>query len=244
MGERQKKTRKYLIIAGCVLAALLAARLAVSAAKNGFIIQYGIHLYNAMNKALTALLILSAVCVIALAVIAWRKREQSKPKLEPKPEPEAVLSVAKDLDSNKLYQMLTSYAAKSQDSSELLLKCAMQLQTMDVYQAKLANLLEDNGVTSLSDTKEVLDKVEQYLCKEVRKVINLINVSDEGSAEDAERINAQLKKCYKECQIQLDQVKDFLFAMAEFLNKQGSDDTTPETLEMYKKCILDSIGRA
>ena len=108
---------------------------------------------------------------------------------------------------------------------------------------KIVRLLENNGVTSLSDTQEVLDKVEQYLCKEVRKVINLINVSDEESIEDAERINAQLRQCYKECQVQLDQVKDFLFTMAEFLNRQGSDDTTPETLEMYKKCILESIEK-
>ena len=106
---------------------------------------------------------------------------------------------------------------------------------------KLANLLSNNGAKNLSDTQDVLDQVEQYLCKAVRKVINYIDVADEHSEKDAKVILEKLETCYKDCQAQLDQVKEFLFIMAEFLNKQGSDDTTPETLDVYKQCILKSI---
>lgn len=232
----------------------IGLKLILAACRDSIVIEYGIHLYRVLN---TVSIVAVAVCTAALAaagiLLAYRIISSKKAKSEEAEkesdarreagERKAVLSVRKEMDSAKLYNILTEYASKSNAASEGLLKCALQLKTMDVYQEKLSRLLENNGVTSLSDTQEVLDKVEQYLCKEVRKVINLINVSDEESIEDAERINAQLRQCYKECQVQLDQVKDFLFTMAEFLNRQGSDDTTPETLEMYKKCILESIEK-
>ena len=37
------------------------------------------------------------------------------------------------------------------------------------------------------------------------------------------------------------QVQEFLFALAEFLNKQGEDDNSMELLDVYKSTILSSI---
>lgn len=222
------------------------------ACRDSIVIEYGIHLYRVLN---TVSIVAVAVCTAALAaaaiLLAYRIISDKKAKSEEAEkesdarreagEQKAVLSVRKEMDSAKLYNILTEYASESNAASDGLLKCALQLKTMDVYQEKLSKLLENNGVTSLSDTQEVLDKVEQYLCKEARKVINYIDVSDSASKEDAEMVSKKVEICYRECQVQLEQVKNFLFAMADFLNKQGDNDTTPETLEMYRKCILESI---
>lgn len=246
MGFNLSRKRKHLFAAAGAFLALLLLRILLVVGRDSIVIQYGIHLYqlfcNGITVALIAtvlLIILSAVRLI-LSLIQVKKASELAP--EPAaPEPKAVLSVSKELDSAKLYEILTAYAAKSKVASKELLQCAMQLRTMDLYQEKLANLLQNNGAETLSDTKDVLDKVEQYLCKAIRKVINYIDVSDENSAKDAQMILQKLNACYQDCQKQLDQAKEFLFVMAEFLNKQGGDDTSPEMLNVYRTCILKSI---
>ena len=82
------------------------------------------------------------------------------------------------------------------------------MEAMDGYQEKLSRLLENNGATELEDTQDVLKKAEQYICKEIRKVINLVNVSDEGSEADMQRICEALKLCHGSCGQVLGQVKD------------------------------------
>lgn len=240
------KKRRHLIVVGGALLVLLLLRFLLVVTRDGIVIQYGIHLYqlfcNGVTIALIATVLLTILSVARLVLSLIQVKKASEPAPEPsKPEPEAVLSVSKELNSAKLYEILTSYAAKSKTASQELLQCAMQLRTMDLYQEKLANLLQNNGAETLCDTKDVLDKVEQYLCKAIRKVINYIDVSDENSEKDAQVILQKLNACYQDCQKQLDQVKEFLFVMAEFLNKQGGDDTSPEMLNVYRTCILKSI---
>ena len=117
----------------------------------------------------------------------------------------------------------------------------MQLDIMDEYQEKLVHLLETNGADSLSNTNEVLDQVEQYLCKNVRKVLNYMDVADEDNERDVEQVSLRLTACHEEGQKQLQQVQEFLFALAEFLNKQGDDDNSMDLLNIYKSTILSSI---
>ena len=246
MGFDLNKKRKHLFIAGSAFLVLLLLRFLLVVARDVIVIQYGIHLYQLFCNGITATLAVAVLLTIAAAVrfilsfIQAKKASEPAPE-PPVPEPEAVLSVSKELDSAKLYEILTAYAAKSKNASQELLQCAMQLRTMDLYQEKLVNLLQNNGAETMSDTKDVLDKVEQYLCKAIRKVINYIDVSDENSEKDAQVILQKLNACYQDCQRQLDQVKEFLFVMAEFLNKQGGDDTSPEMLNVYRTCILKSI---
>ena len=112
---------------------------------------------------------------------------------------------------------------------------------MDEYQEKLVHLLETNGADSLSNTNEVLDQVEQYLCKNVRKVLNYMDVADEDNERDVGQVSLRLTACHEEGQKQLQQVQEFLFALAEFLNKQGDDDNSMDLLNIYKSTILSSI---
>ena len=140
-----------------------------------------------------------------------------------------------------MYQILSDYALRAELPREQILQIAMQLKTMDIYQEKLENLLRNNGAESLDDAKDILDEVEQSLCKAIRKVINYIEVSDGNSKEDLTLLLRELDSCQKTCEGLLDQVKDFLFALADFLNQQGEDKSVSEIMETYRQCILRTI---
>ena len=116
------------------------------------------------------------------------------------------------------------------------------MRMMDRYQDKLNRLLKENGADALNDTEEILEKVEQYLCKNVRKVLNYMNVADPRNLSDQEMIRNKLKNCEAANSVQLDQTQQFLFALTEFLNRQGDEDTGTDMLEMYRQTILDSLN--
>ena len=83
--------------------------------------------------------------------------------------------------------------------------------------------------------------MEQYLCKNVRKLLNYLDVADEEEEKDVRLVQEKLAVCHEEGQKQLQQVQEFLFALADFLNKQGGDDNSIEMLDIYKSTILSSI---
>lgn len=240
MGKRKNFNFIYIIIAGC--SAIISIILFFI--RDPFVIQFGIRSYEKARIFFlleTLVFTIIATYVYARHAIVKNKEKKGNEAISAPKETDAILSVSKELDPNKLYTILNEYASHSDIASEELLQCSMQLKTMNIYQEKLKKLLQNNGATSLDDTQEVLDKVEQYLCKAVRKVINYIDVSDVNSKEDSDMILKKINECYTDCQTQLEKVKEFLLVLAEFLNQQGSDDTTPETLDMYKQCILKSI---
>ena len=118
---------------------------------------------------------------------------------------------------------------------------AAQMCQMDSYQERLANLLTSNQASTLGDTEEVLDQVEQYICRNIRKVLNYMTVYDPASQEDAAALEKLIEECRDANQEQLTQTKEFVFALTEFLNRQGDSSQDTYSLELYKKLILDSI---
>ena len=74
-----------------------------------------------------------------------------------------------------------------------------------------------------------------------RKVLNYLDVADSDVEKDVRLVEEKLVVCHEEGQKQLQQVQEFLFALTEFLNKQGEDDNSMEMLDIYKTTSLSSI---
>ena len=242
-----------LIVSGLYLGLTLILRFT----RDDIIIQQGIRFYRTLNA---AVLIVGGFCTAALLVhflLNWNKQQKRKraqdeetAKQQAALEEEAmekerhreILSVSKKMDSMRLREVLSTYEAGAWiELAQPIAKIRMQLDIMDEYQEKLVHLLETNGADSLSNTNEVLDQVEQYLCKNVRKVLNYMDVADEDNERDVGQVSLRLTACHEEGQKQLQQVQEFLFALAEFLNKQGDDDNSMDLLNIYKSTILSSI---
>lgn len=218
----------------------IVSKLILSVCRDSIIIQFGIHIYRTSNIYFTVWCVLTFLLLVCCSVIYRKKIKAEKQSSVPEA-PAPSLSVSGDLDPNKMYQILSDYALRAELPGEQILQIAMQLKTMDIYQEKLENLLRNNGAESLDDAKDILDEVEQSLCKAIRKVINYIEVSDANSKEDLTLLSRELDSCQKTCENLLEQVKDFLFALADFLNQQGEDKSVSEIMETYRQCILRTI---
>ena len=137
---------------------------------------------------------------------------------------------------------LTTFCRYFSLSIKSIDECISQMERMDGYQERLHNLLDNNGANVLSDTEEILDKAEQYMCRNVRKVINYMSISEPGNMLDEELIKKKIGICYDDNNKVLGQVQEFLVALTEFLNKQGENEQDISMLEIYKETILDSVS--
>ncbi len=214
------------------------------------IIQMGIVFYRRIQLTVT---ILSAaailICIIGM-ITSGRKKTADPAETATGTDTgspsaaDAELSVSSGLDSHRLQNLLRENMNGEWHSCQSeIATCLEQLETMDRYQDKLQKLLKKNGADALSDTEDILDRVEQYLCKNVRKVLNFMSVADTGDAADQEMIRSKLKNCETLNTEQLEQTQQFLFALTEFLNQQGDEDTGTDMLQLYRQTILDSLNR-
>ena len=255
MPDRKRKVKFiYVVIAvGCSAIACVCLHFGM----HGIVINYGIRFYRSLRNIVFSISIIISLAVTVLYVLdAVRQRKWQKARDEEAAKSEAlrqealqerekhreVLSVSKKMDSEKIRELLTEYAARKWKAmAQPLMQLKLQLDMMDEHQEKLSHLLDVNGADALANTEDILDRVEQYLCKNVRKVLNYLDVADDEEEKDIRLVQEKLALCYEDGQKQLQQVQEFLFALAEFLNKQGGDDNSMEMLDIYKSTILSSI---
>ena len=235
----KKKWIQVLIAAGISLAAIGG----VFAAKDSIVIYLGIRMFRLLQVGVIgagALItggtaVSSAVTVSRLQDQLENSRQEQLAIEEQHRRQTARLSVQGKLDNATLRRVLTQ---KSQDNWSLLRtqieECITQLTSMDDYQERLRKLRESNGADMLYDT-------EQAMCRNVRKVINYMEVADDKLAEDFEMVRGKVDTCREANQGILKQSQEFVFALTEYLNRQGDSSDDMSMLEIYKKTILESI---
>lgn len=231
------RTKLFII----TLTLLIIASIVTILCKDSMIIQLGITHYRTVRTTLFSLL--GTVSIFASASTIHDKQKKQKPSKPQTPHVETTpsLSVSGELNPDAIGHIIARLPIKS----DLLLRkratVSRQLQDMNDYQARLDRLLQNNGADALSDTRDVLDQVEQYICKNVRKVLNYFEVLSETTSEAA--LTDAFDNCIEDNQTQLNQVQELLLALAEFLNNQGDNGNELASLELYKKTILNSLSQ-
>ena len=170
--------------------------------------------------------------------IEMEKRVESRPTLS---------YSAAAYDPNDIRRRLDKLKKQRPDLNEALTACESQLDTMDKRKAKLKDLLDLNEAEYLRTTQGLLDEVEQYMCKNFRKVINRGIVSD---LED-DQVFAQDDKysTYHELieavitsnQTELDNTKKFLADLADLVSEQNDNSET--TLKSWMQVIRESLKK-
>ena len=252
------RKRKVKFIYVVIIAVLAAAAFAVCIfCKDTIVINQGIRAYRSIRQAVLIAGGLLTAAILVLFIIdlifqlRWKKNfNEAQARIKAKEEENLFkekqakekLSVSRDMDSAQLRKILIRYGEDEWKAiSGQLKQICIQLDMMDEQQAKLSHLIENNGAENLSNTEEVLNEVEQYMCKSVRKVINYMDVANASDPADVNRVRDKIYECHNDLQQQLQQVQEFLFAFADFLNTQGDDDQSIQMLNIYKTTILDSI---
>lgn len=255
-GHYKEKSTKNIAIALILAALSICCVIAVRSGRSDLIIRYHVRGYQ------TAKNISFLFCIFSAGNLGWslfrivrRKRAMEKEKLEQyaaqsdqeyrQKKSEAYLSISGKLDSSYIQKLLEKKADDEWVSLDEQILCMRdQLEDMDRCQKRLSRLLSENGATSLSSTQEVLDKVEQYLCRNVRKCLNYMGAADPVEPDDIDMVSEHIDACITDNKEKLKQIDDFIRTVVEFLNKQGDEEaeSSISLLDVYKKTILESIS--
>jgi hypothetical protein len=242
-----KKIGVFLIILGAVL------MLPIYMMETQLIIWMGIRSFQAFSvlpffvAAIGVIVLCFGLAPIVKARLAAKSeiRQKEEEKLT---ESMATLSYsAASYDPADIRRRLKKLKEQRPDLKNALTKCEAQMDAMDRRQAKLKELLDINEAEYLRATESLLDEVEQFICKNFRKVINRGIVSD---LEDDD-IFAQDEKysTYSELieavlsgnQTELDNIKRFLADMADLVSAQN--DNSEITLQAWMQVIRDSLKK-
>ena len=255
--NKSKSKKVLMILFVIILVILIITAVILNVNKDTMIINMGIRSYNRISSFLPLIeVIVLIVVAFIFLLVTFREIRQAKRTIEEQMQAEKtaqeaqrsqdeereILSVSKKMDSMKIRDLLLSEASGKWNSlTPELMQIKKQLDQMDEHQETLAKLLKENGATSLANTEDMLNDTEQYLCKNVRKALNYMSVADEEVPQDVQLVRQKLLQCKEDGDTLLEQVQQFLFSLAEFLNTQGSDDNSMEMLDLYRSTILSSI---
>lgn len=223
--------------------------------RDDFIIYYGIQGFRTMQTAAKILMAVFGGTTVGVAVYEFTRyyralhaeakeqaafEEQNRAYLEAKREDDAYLSASSRLVERMLREELKKYGEGAWGEFSTGIKQAYdQSVQMDKYQDKLSGLLRKNGAERLGDTEEVLDRAEQYLLQNIRKVLNFLEVCDPSSAQGREKVRKSLEDCIRENAGVLQNTEDFLLALTSYLNEQGTGAKDGmASLENYKQILL------
>lgn len=262
-GKQTSPPGKGLLIAHGLLAlAGVIAYLVSLLSRDAIIMDYGIRQARRVSG---ILLILSILLLLSLAAhIALRtarrnrirrrlveeyalEREARERSREALARERAKLSVDDKLNSDYLRSQIVRHSQgdwggrQNPHLKPKLVQVCHQMDEMDLYQQKLDHLLTSNGMDSLADARDTLEQVEQYTLRNARKLVNCMDVYDPGNPDESGRLDTLLDTVLEDNTKQLRNVKEFLFAMTDYINRQGEDDSDIQKLNIYKTAILNSM---
>lgn len=218
----------------------------------------GVHTYNTFLTTANILCICSFLITMILVIVLENKKRKQNRKIEEleeqqrqeqldrqRKDPNATLSISQPLRDSRIRDMLketlTQYWTEDQETRRIVLHLIEQTKEMDSSQEKLQKLLKENGATKLYDTNDLLTQAEQYILRNIRKVLNCFQVYDPTNEEDVKKIQNLGQSVIQDNDRQLKNVREFLFAMTDFLNQQGDSTAEIQRLNIYKETILKSI---
>ena len=225
----------------------LIMKIVTIVAKDGLIISGGVRMYNTLSTLSLILIVAGLAAGLAAAgflLFSGRKEENERIMAEAARDDGPDLRIKGELDPLKIRENIRKEASTWTEvpaSRALFAGLYKTMDDMDGYQAKLKALLDRNGADALRDTEEVLDKVEQHICRNIRKLLNILIVLDEKSEDDRNVMMKNVTECTEDNERLLDLTKNFMMAVSQFLNSQGEDGSTIREVESYKKILSDQM---
>ncbi len=230
---------------GVVTLAINALNIGVWSAANDLIINLGTRGYRVLQIGTAAVSVMACVLYIAfvISLILKAKKENPPPPREEKKQADGMLSATGKLSDEYVMQKLvnqglTKWKCLEREVSDL----TEQLILMNSYQESLTKLLANNSAQALSDTEDILERIEQQILGNVRKVLNFMEIL---GTDDKQTVSEYIRVSVQDNQKLLDATKDFLICVTGFLNDQGTNgDANLQMVEDFKAVLVGNIGEA
>lgn len=211
---------------------------------NALIIPLGIKLYRSLQAILVGgSIIFTGLYVIQMIVyVLLKRKENPKPKDLPIKENKASLDVTGRLSDDYVCSLMANQGLHKwkclQEDVKLITD---QLVLMNSYQERLSKLLENNNMKELADAEDLLERIEQQILSNVRKVLNFMEILSPNMMEDRETVKEYMSDCVTENIKLLNATKDFLICVTGFVNDQGLDGKSLQMMEEFKTVLMGSI---
>lgn len=244
------KKGKGLRILGIILTALgLIGVGVVSLANSAMIVALGVRTLGVLATAsyITAGIGVGTLALGTVTGLVQSAREKSNIKqIENKrhQKQQQFDEYAKDsLNPEKTRMRLEQLRSNNPALSGLIGRCLIQMDTMDLYQARHKSLLDANEAIYLEDTIEVINTSERRMCRNFRNIINCcILVEDTGRGEeslDHEIIESSLAENEEELQ----SVKTLLQYSVAYINNYNRNGVSDRSeLDAWLKVMKESMG--
>lgn len=244
---KKKKSAAPIIVGGGLLTLVtIAVNIGVALGENAFIINIGARGYKLLRNftGITTGLVFAIylICMIAYLIRVISEKAPA-PKEEPEVKPEGMLSASGKLSDDYVMkqlvnQGLTKWKCLEKEVSGL----TDQLILMNSYQDRLSKLLANNSAQALSDTEDILERIEQQILGNVRKVLNFMEIL---GTDDKQTVSEYIEVCIQDNKKLLDGTKDFLLCVTGFLNNQGTNgDADLQMVEDFKAILVGNIQEA
>ncbi len=252
---------KKIIIFTTLLLLAVMGLLGVSIAEDTLIIYYGVGTFRMISTAVKVLCGVFAILDVSAGAIELgrynkvmkeesRRLAENEEKLlesdRAKKEQESVLSVSKRLDETTIRKELSEdLEGEWSIFSDGIRMLISQSQKMDELQSKLGELLRKNGADKLDDAEDILDRVEQGMLKNIRKVLNYMEIGSAERSQDRQKVESSLEECIGENEKLLENTSGFLLSLTDYLNSQGENERDElSTLSSYRDILIQStIGK-
>lgn len=198
------------------------------------IIPLGLRGYRLIQGAATVLSIAATLWFLVTLGLWIIQKIKDRPVKIPTEDPvvnEGMLSASGKLsDEYVLGSMVRQGTGKWRGIRDDVQRVTDQLILMNSYQERLSHLLANNNAGALSDAEGILEKVEQQILGNVRKILNYMEVL---GVEDEDAIVGYLESCEKDNERLLNSTKTFLISVTGYLNEQGEDSA--KSLKMLEE---------
>ncbi len=234
----------------------LFPKIIISVFRDTMIVYTGIKFFKTLSILTTVFLILGTVglvCTVGLLVTSLLALKKQEAIEEADSHTGPVLKVKGKLDPVQIKESLISEStnwmsavsqinpAEAGEMNVALTRVRETMVQMDDYQLRLKTLLDSNGADALRDTEEILDKVEQHICRNVRKLLNIMTVSSPNTQNDVDVVELTARNCAEDNNRLLKTTKEFIVAVTEFLNSQGDSGSSINEIDVYKNALTSQI---
>lgn len=251
-----KQNMSWFKVGAAVLILTLILKIIVVATRDTVIVYAGIRLFRTISGIVTVLLGAGALVFLVFLIMAatsYMALQKQTAIEEADSHTGPVLKVKGNLDPVQIKNSLMTESdnwmkaisqinpSEAGEMNVALTSVRETMVQMDDYQLRLKNLLDSNGADALRDTEEILDKVEQHICRNVRKLLNIMTVSSPNTKNDLDVVELTAKNCAEDNNRLLKTTKEFIVAVTEFLNSQGDSGSGINEVEVYKNALTSQI---
>lgn len=240
--EKKQRTIPAIIGGGLLCLLINAVNVGVLLSADTMIIHFGAKGYKTLQGFAGGTAILATalyVFLIARYVIKNSRNKNKEENTEEKPQSGMLSASGKLSDEYVMNQLVNQGLTKWKCIEGDVSRLTDQLILMNSYQDRLSNLLANNSAEALSDTEDILERMEQQILSNVRKVLNFMEIL---GLDDKKTVSEYIGVCVQDNQKLLDATKDFLLCVTGFLNGQGtSGENDLRMVEDFKAILSGNI---